>query len=80
MEMFQQVIQPQTELDLFFASICKTVQKFEPMSQARIKIEINQLIGRYELAHLSNVIYSVNTVADNEIVFENEFIEDEVEI
>lgn len=79
LEMFQQAIQPQTELELYFASICKTVEKFQPMAQAKIKMEINQLIGRYEMEHFSNVIYTINTVDSSEYIMEN-YDDDDVEI
>lgn len=78
-EMFQQAIKPQNELELYFASVCKTVEKFQPMVKAKIKMEINQLISRYELDHFSSVIYSVNTENSNELIVESygdNFVED----
>lgn len=67
MEMFQQVIKPQSEMDLFFSSICKSVEKFNAIEQAKIKIEINRIVSQMEMNHLQNVasnqqiVYSVQT-------------------
>lgn len=69
--MIQQVVRPQSELELFFASMCKTVEKFDPMEQAKIKIEVSRIISNTELAHIqksnnqNNVILSVNTQSQN---------------
>lgn len=43
-----------SELDLFFQSICSTVRKFPPCEQARLKIDIQIMVGNYELSNLSN--------------------------
>ncbi|XP_055308526.1 uncharacterized protein LOC129572566 [Sitodiplosis mosellana] len=43
---------PQSELELFFSSICKTVEKFSPIDQVRVKMQINQMVSETELAIL----------------------------
>lgn len=66
MEMFHQAVQPQSELELFFSSICKTVEKFNDLTKARLKIEISKVVSEEELKHLQNInnqiVYTVETV------------------
>lgn len=54
-EAFQQVAEPQSEIQLYFGSICKTVEKFTPIDQAKIKIEISRIVSQFELAHLEKL-------------------------
>lgn len=66
LEIFQQAVQPQSELELFFAAICKTVEKFDPMAKAKLKIEISHIVSQAELDHLNNIsneiIYTVQSL------------------
>lgn len=58
-EIIQQILadpKPQSELELFFCSICKTVEKFSPIEQARIKMQISQLVSQSEVAQLEKLI------------------------
>lgn len=70
-EIFQQAMRPQTELELFFASMCKTVEKLGPVEQARVKFEISRIVGNAEIDNLqrmhtqSEVLYSVTSRNDN---------------
>lgn len=61
MEMLQQVMQPKSGLELFFASICKTVEKFSPLDQAKIKSAISGVVSDMEIANLEN-LYSYEDV------------------
>lgn len=42
------------DLDLFFSSMCKTVQKFVPKEQALLKFKIHQLVSEKEIELLCN--------------------------
>lgn len=71
MELFQQSMQPQSELELFFASACKTVEKLKPLAQARVKFEVNKIISQAEFDHLENiaseeVIYTIQSNGNND--------------
>lgn len=44
--------QEQSELQLFFASMCKTVEKFTPLNQAKIKMQITKIVNEMEILHL----------------------------
>lgn len=71
-ELIQQVMRPQSDLELFFASMCKTVEKFDLIEQAKIKIEVSRIVSNSELAHLekannqNRVMMSVNTIDQND--------------
>lgn len=54
-EAFQQVAQPRSEMQLYFGSICKTVEKFTPIDQVKIKIEISRIVSQFELAHFEKM-------------------------
>lgn len=56
MEFIQQFVQPKTELELFFASLCKTVEKFNPLAQAKAKISISNIVSQMEIEHLENMM------------------------
>lgn len=43
---------PQSDLELFFASMCKTVEKFSPINQAEIKMNVTKLVNEAEILHL----------------------------
>ncbi|KAF6209807.1 hypothetical protein GE061_015558 [Apolygus lucorum] len=43
------------ENDLFFSSMAKSVKKLPPPEQARIRMEVGQLVGSAEVAHFSRV-------------------------
>lgn len=43
---------PQTELELYFSSICKTVEKLSPIEQAKIKMHVSNIVSQAELAQL----------------------------
>lgn len=45
----------ETELELFFGSICKTVSKFTPFDQAKMKMKIQNLVSETELAHIERM-------------------------
>lgn len=40
----------ESELGLFFKSICKTVEKFNAIEQAKIKIEITTLVSNMQIS------------------------------
>lgn len=55
MELLEKMIaapQEQSELQLFFASICKTVEKFTLLDQAIIKMDIIKIVNEMEISHL----------------------------
>lgn len=52
MELLQQVCMPRSELELFFASMCKTVEKFTPLDQAKVKSTISRIVGEIEIENL----------------------------
>lgn len=57
LDLMQQAIQsnkPQTELELYFMSICKTVEKLSALEQAKIKMQISNIVSQSELAHLQS--------------------------
>lgn len=58
-DLFQQFTK-QSELELFFSSLCKTVEKFTAVEQAKIKIELSNIVGQHELAHLEKAATSKN--------------------
>lgn len=45
----------QSELDLFFASICKTVAKLNALEQAQLKMEIIKSVNTAEISHLRSL-------------------------
>lgn len=49
---------PQNELELFFGSMCKTVEKFDALDQAKIKFEISQIVSQYEMAQIQAAMSS----------------------
>lgn len=53
----QMLVEPkvQSELELFFSSMCKTVEKFAPLDQVRIKMQISQMVSQTELAQLEQL-------------------------
>lgn len=77
MEIFQQAINPQTELELFFASLCKTVEKFDALEQAEVKIQLtNSIVSQAELAHLEkaatsmkDLTYTIRTEPTSDEIF-----------
>lgn len=67
-DLFQQFTK-QSELELFFSSLCKTVEKFTAIEQAKIKIELSNIVGQHELSHLekaatskNDLIYTINSL------------------
>lgn len=54
MEIFHQLNQPKTELELFFASMCKTVEKFSHLNQAKVKISISKVVSEMEISHIES--------------------------
>lgn len=60
-ELLQQVMQPKTELELFFASICKTVEKFTPLDRAKVKAAISRIVGDMEIANIENT-FNLNSL------------------
>lgn len=56
MNMIQQLqdSKSQTELECYFASICKTVEKFPPIEQAKVKLQISQIVSQIEIAQLES--------------------------
>lgn len=56
-ELVNQVLiskEEQTELDLYFSSICKTVKKLDALEQVKIKMQISQIVNQAELEQLSH--------------------------
>lgn len=43
---------PKTELEVYFNSICLTVGKLDPLEQARVKMQISQIVSQAELSQL----------------------------
>lgn len=41
-----------SDLELFFESICKTVQKLPKLSQAKLKMKITEAVNQAEIEHL----------------------------
>lgn len=62
MEFIQQIAQRKSALELFFASICKTVEKFNPLEQAKIKISISNIVSEIEISRLENVASSIEAL------------------
>lgn len=56
MEILHQFVQPKTELELFFASLCKTVEKFSPLEQAKVKISVSRIVSETEISNLENAM------------------------
>lgn len=57
LDLIQKIVQKspeKTDLELFFNSISKTVQKFTPKDQAVLKIKIYQLVSEKEISNLDN--------------------------
>lgn len=53
MGMYQSTVEvPQTELELYFSSICKTVEKLPPIEQTKIKMQVSNIVNQAELAQL----------------------------
>lgn len=55
MELLEKMIgtpQEQSDLQLFFASICKTVEKFTALDQATIKMEVTKIVNEMEVMNL----------------------------
>lgn len=44
----------ETEIDLFFRTMAKTVSKFSPRLQIQVKKEFSELLFKHELLHLDN--------------------------
>lgn len=59
MELLHQAIQPRNELELFFSSVCKTVEKFTPLDQAKVKSTISRIVSDMEIAHIQNMTISI---------------------
>lgn len=49
---FMKETKPPTELEVYFNSICLTVDKFDPLEQAKVKMQISQIVSQAELAQL----------------------------
>lgn len=62
MNLIQQLQTPkeQTELERFFASVCKTVERFPALDQVKAKMKISQIVSEMEFAQLSNQAYIHN--------------------
>lgn len=67
-ELFEKVVnRPHSEIELFFMSISKTVEKFNPIEQTKVKIEISRIVNQLELAHFENM----NKISVNSIIETN---------
>lgn len=70
-EILEQAMKPQSDLQLFFASMCKSAEKLDPIEQIKVKMEISRIINNAELSQLekrsdrSDVLLSVQTNAFN---------------
>lgn len=51
-KIFSDKKEPQSEMELFFLSMCRTVEKFSPLEQATLKMQISQIVSQVELSHL----------------------------
>lgn len=56
---------PQTELELYFSSICKTVEKLHPIEQSKIKMQISNIVNQAELAQLQSSQPNLNYYPHN---------------
>lgn len=57
-EIIQKMInesKPETELELYFGAICKTVSKFSALEQAKIKMKFNNIVSETEMAYLERI-------------------------
>lgn len=52
---------PQSEIELYFSSISKTVEKLNPIEQAKLKIQISQIVSKAELEHLERIQNNINS-------------------
>lgn len=60
----------QSELELFFKSICKTVEKFNALEQAKTKIEITNIVSNIQIAKYELFVEEQNHIIDNsELIF-----------
>lgn len=50
----------QSDLELFFSSVCKTVQKFSAKDQALIKMRIHQIVNEKEISYLESLPLEMN--------------------
>lgn len=53
--------QRSSELELFFSSICKTVERLCWIDQARLKLKISQLVNEAEMAHIEKLELGTST-------------------
>lgn len=56
----------QSELELYFSSICKTVEKLSPIDQAQIKLQISNIVSQAELAQLRSTTSYQNTFGNGQ--------------
>lgn len=71
MEFIQQIVQPKTELELFFASACKTVERFTPLEQAKVKMSVSKIVSEMEFSHLENEL-SANVILTLPVIISDE--------
>lgn len=60
----------QNELELFFASICKTVEKLTAIDQVKIKMKVTQIVHDIELARLQtySILESTQTIPTSQFL------------
>lgn len=68
LDMLEKAMKPQSELELFFASMCKSVEKLDAIEQIKVKMEISRIVNNAELSSLektqnSNVLFSTQTIS-----------------
>lgn len=77
LEKFVEMPQQNSELELFFLSICKTVEKFTPLQQAKIKMSILEIVNKAEILNIQGCTESIVYVVENP-VFNSTAIESEI--
>lgn len=58
-ELLEKIVETpeKSELELFFGSICMTVQKLTPLEQAKTKMKILEIVNKAEIQHIQSCEY-----------------------
>lgn len=59
-----------SELEHFFQSICKTVDKFTPIQQAKLKMDITNMVSTIQIKNYESEI-DVIVIQDSQIIFDD---------
>lgn len=77
-ELIQKILadsKAQSELELYFGSICKTVERFSLIEQARVKMQISQIVSQAELSHFEKRNFEIVNINGNNILSNGSNIE-----